>query len=341
MYKTDARRLSHKELTELRKRAVSRVQDGESPEVVARVLGVSRQALYGWLSRYRSGGWDALDARKRGGRKPKLDAKALMWVYKIIADKNPLQMKFPFALWTTSLIRELIFNRFGIELSKSSVCRLLAQLGLSPQRPLWRAWQQNPESVSKWIEEEYPSIKAEAKRAGGKIYFGDEAGMRSDHHAGATWSPKGKTPVIKTTGARFGLNLISAVNKKGGMKFMMIKGRMNGSVFVEFMKRLIKDEKKKVFLIVDGHPSHKGGKVDKFLEDHASKIRLYYLPSYSPELNPDEHVWNNLKTHGVGRQAIFSPEQLKKNVFSHMKRLQRDKNKIKSFFQDEKTKYAA
>ena len=335
MYKTDARRLSHKELTELRKRAVSQVHDGESPEVVARVLGVSRQAMYGWLSRYRRGGWQALDANKRGGRRPKLDAKAMMWIYKTVADKSPLQMKFPFALWTTALIRELVFRRFGIRLSKSSICRLLSQLGLSPQKPLWKAWQQNPSAVSEWVEKEYPRIEAEARRARAVIYFGDEAGIRSDHSSGVTWSIKGRTPVIKKTGARF------VLNNKGGMRFMLVKGRFNGGVFMEFMRRIIRDEKRKVFLIIDGHPSHRGGRVDRFIKENASRISIFYLPSYSPELNPDEYVWNHVKNHGVGRLAIFSPLQLKKSVLSHMKRLQRKKNIIKSFFRNEKTKYAA
>jgi transposase len=186
MKTTDARKLDHKTLTELRKRGVTSVQDGQSPEIVARALGINRVTIYGWLSRYRHGGWDALDAKKRGGRTPKLDGPALQWIYQTVTDKNPLQLKFTFALWTAKMIGQLIHQRFGIKLSKASVCRLLNQMGLTPQRPVWRAYQQKPEEVQRWLSEEYPRIKQMAKRQKAIIFFGDEAGIRSDHHAGTT-----------------------------------------------------------------------------------------------------------------------------------------------------------
>ena len=219
--KQDARMLTHEGLTELRKRVVASVQAGESPEVVARVFGVSRQAVYGWLALYRSGGWDKLEAGKRGGRKPKLDGKAMRWIYQTVTMKNPLQLKFTYALWTAKMLGELIAQRFKVELSKASVCRLLGQLGLSPQRPVWRAYQQQPEAVQKWLDEEYPEIRLMAKREKAQIFFGDEAGVRSDHHAGTTWAPRGQTPVVSSTGARFSLNLISAVSAQGEMRFMV------------------------------------------------------------------------------------------------------------------------
>ena len=217
MKNLDARRLSHSELTKLRQRAVTAVQNGETPANVARVMGVHRVTVYGWLSLYRSGGWDKLDARKRGGRKPKLDADALQWVYEVVTLGNPQQQKFPFVLWSSKLLAIAIKKRFDIQLSKASVCRLLHQLGLSPQRPLWRAYQRDPKAVTRWLDEEYPAIRDAAKQVGGEIWFGDEAGVRSDAHSGTTWAPIGKTPVVTTTGARFGLNLISAINRRGAM----------------------------------------------------------------------------------------------------------------------------
>jgi transposase len=197
MKTTDARKLDHKMLTELRKRGVASVQDGQSPEIVAKALGINRVTIYGWLSRYRHGGWDALDAKKRGGRTPKLDGKALKWVYRTVTNKNPLQMRFTFALWTAKMIGQIIYQRFGIKLSKASVCRLLNQLGLTPQRPVWRAYQQKPEAVEKWLQEEYPRIQRLARQSKAMIFFGDEAGVRSDHHAGTTWAVEGKTPVVR------------------------------------------------------------------------------------------------------------------------------------------------
>src|SRR4030042_921465 len=178
MRKTDARKLTYNELTELRKRGISAVQDGQPAALVAEVLGVQRATLFGWLARYRRGGWDALDARKRGGRPPKLTAKMLAWIYDTVTMKDPRQMKFPFALWTSLMIAELIWRQFHIRLSKASVCRLLNQLGRSPQKPLWRAFQQDAERVQKWIKEEYPQIRALAQKLKADIFFGDEAGVR-------------------------------------------------------------------------------------------------------------------------------------------------------------------
>ena len=337
----DARKLTHTTLTELRKRAVASVQEGQSPEIIAQALGISRATMYGWLARYRDGGWAALDARKRGGRKPKLDAKAIQWIYKTVTGKNPLQLKFTFALWTARMIGQVIFQRFGIKMSKSSVCRLLSQLGLTPQRPVWRAYQQRPEEVQRWLQEQYPLIRRMAQRHKALIFFGDEAGVRSDHHAGTTWAIKGKTPVVSSTGARFGLNLVSAVSAQGEFRFMTVKGRVGAPRFIEFIKRLLHNMPRMVFLIVDGHPVHKAKSVKRFVESVKDRFRLFFLPPYSPELNPDERVWNDLKNNAVGRQSIASPRQLQSTIISHLRLVQKSPDRVRSYFQNETTRYAA
>lgn len=338
---TDARRLSHDKLTDLRRRAVAAVQAGESPEQVARVLGVHRSSMYGWLARYRNGGWGQLDARKRGGRKPKLDAKAMAWIYRAVTLGNPQQYKFRFALWTSVMVGQVIRQRFGITLSRASVCRLLNQLGLSAQRPLWRAYQQDPDMVQRWLRKEFPRIRALAAAQKAEIWFGDEAGVRSDGHAGTTWAPRGKTPIVSTTGARFGLNLISAVSRRGEFRFMGVQGRVNAEVFIGFLKRLIHGVRHPIFLIVDGHPTHKAVKVRRFLETVAGTLQLFFLPPYSPELNPDEHVWNDLKNNGIGRKVITGPDQMKREVVGHLRALQKSPNLIRSFFHAPSTAYAA
>jgi transposase len=337
----DARKLNHGMLTELRKRGVASVQEGSSPEVVAVALGVSRATIYSWLARFRSGGYGALDARTRGGRKPKLDGAAIRWVYRTVTEKNPLQLKFTFALWTAKMVGQLIFARYGVKLSKSSVCRLLSQLGLTPQRPVWRAYQQRPEDVQRWLQQEYPQIRRMAKKHNALIFFGDEAGVRSDHHAGTTWAVKGKTPVVSSTGARFGLNLMSAVSAQGEFRFMTVKGRVGASQFIEFIKRLLHNAKRMVFLIVDGHPAHKAKMVKGFCESVEDRFRLFLLPPYSPELNPDERVWNDLKNNAIGRQAITTPQHLKAAVISHLRFIQKSPYRVRSYFQNETTKYAA
>lgn len=341
MHKTDARRLNHKTLTELRKRAVASVQGGESPEDVCRVFSVCRATIYGWLARYRHSGWDGLDARKRGGRPPLLDAKMLRWIYLTVTSKNPLQLKFTFALWTSKMVGQIIKQRFGIRLSKASVCRLLGQMGLTPQRPVWRAYQQKGVDVEKWLKTEYPRIRMLAKRCNAQIFFGDEAGVRSDHHAGTTWARKGQTPVVSSTGARFGLNLISAVSAQGGFRFMTVKGRVTAREFIAFIRRLLAGMKRPVFLIVDGHPTHKAKMVKRFVATLKKRFRLFYLPPYSPELNPDERVWNDLKNNAVGRQAIATPKQLKTAVLGHMRLIQKSPARVCAYFQNESTQYAA
>lgn len=295
--KTDARALDHKTLTELRKRAINRVQAGESPTAIAHVLGVNVRTVFRWLSLYRNGGLDNLDANKRGGRPRKLDGKSLKWLYNTIASKNPMQLRFTFALWTSAMIQELIREHLGVKLSRSSVCRLLGQLGLSSQRPLWRAYQQNPEAVSKWIEEEYPEIVRKAGEEGADIFFGDEAGVRSDFHSGTTWGKRGQTPIVSSTGARFGANIISAVCPRGQLRFMLTESRVTAKVFIKFLQRLLINAPRPIFLILDGHPTHKAKCVKQFVESQEGDLELYYLPPYSPELNPDELVWNDLKNN--------------------------------------------
>lgn len=341
MNRNDARKLDHKTLTELRRRAVKSIKNGQSPEKVAEILNVNRVTVYGWLARFRENGWSGLDAKKRGGRPTKLDGKALKWIFETVSIKNPLQLKFSFALWTAKMIGQLIEKRFKIKLSKASVCRLLKQLGLTPQRPIWKAYQQKPEAVRNWLKKEYPKIQTLSKEMKAEIYFADEAGVRSDHHAGTTWAVKGNTPEVVSTGARFGLNMISAVNAQGKFRFMVVEGSVGAKVFIEFMKRLIYGSKRIIFLIVDGHPSHKAIIVKEYLESVKNKIRLFFLPPYSPELNPDERVWNDVKNNAVGRKSIASPEQLKNTVISHLRMIQKSPERVKAYYNSKTTSYAA
>lgn len=338
---TDARKLSWNSLTDLRKRALVCIHEGQNPSDVARMYGIGQRTIYNWIALYRKGGWGALDARKRGGRPALLDGRKLQWVYRTVVDRNPLQMKLPFALWTARMIGTVIERKYGITLSKASVCRLLAQLGITPQRPVWAAYQQKPEAVRKWLKNEFPKIRAMAKKEKGEIYFADEAGVRSDHHAGTTWAAKGETPVIRTTGARFSLNVISAVNARGEFRFMVVKGTVGSKRFCEFIKRLVGSTTRKVFLIVDGHPTHKSVAVRELLKILEKRIRMFFLPPYSPELNPDERVWNDLKNNSVGRMVITTPEQMKSSIVSFLRFVQKTPERVRSYFSDKHVAYAA
>jgi transposase len=340
MRETDGRKLKHAVLEAIRIRAVRRVEQGESPETVIKALGMNRRTIYKWIARYREGGTEALKATPLAGRPLKLNGAKLQSLFRIIVTKNPLQLRFPFALWTREMVQELIETKYGIRLSVVSVGRLLKKLGLSCQKPLMRAFQQDPVIVQQWLEEDYPKIKQLARQQKAEIYFEDEAGVRSDHHAGTTWGMKGRTPVVRTTGARFSVNMISAITSRGAMRFMTYAGKMKASVFCEFLKRLIHNAPAKIFLILDGHPVHRSLQVKKFVQATKGKLRLFYLPPYSPELNPDELVWNNVKGK-IGRSSIKGPDDFQEKVRSHLKSLQRTPEKICGFFKEPNLRYAA
>lgn len=337
----DGRRIDHKSREAIRIRAVQQVQNGESPEAVIKALGFTRCCIYQWLAAYREGGWDALKTGRIGGRPKKLSASQIRWVYRTVTTKNPLQLKFPFALWTRGMIRTLLWKKYRIRLSLSSIGRLLAQLGFTCQRPLVTALQQNPSLVEQWLKKEYPRIRAEAKRDGAEIFFEDESGVRSDFHSGTTWGVKGQTPVIRSTGQRFRFNMISAVSPKGNLRFMVTEKSVGAPLFLEFLKRLIHGRRRKIFLIVDGHPAHRSKQVQAFLKSVSHKLSLFYLPPYSPELNPDEFVWNDVKNNGVGRSFIAQKQDLKTAVVSRLRFLQKNPPHVRSFFQAKTTRYAA
>jgi transposase len=342
MRTNDARRLDHATLEAMRERAVRSVHDGESPEVVARIIGINRSTIYGWLAQYRRGGWSALKAKPLFGRPPKLDGKKLKWIYNTVTQKNPMQLKFAFALWTREMVAKLIKVRYNISLSVVSVGRLLAQLGITCQRPLHRALERDEALVRQWLKQDYPKIRALAQREKADIYFGDAAHMRSDHHAGRTWGKKGETPVVLSTGARYRMSLISAVTSRGHMRFMIKEtGGVNADVFIEFLRRLLIGSKNRIFIIVDRGPAHVAKKTKAFVASLGGRLRLFYLPPYSPDKNPDELVWKHLKADTVGRTSIISFDDFKDKVRSSMLSLQRNPAKIRAFFQKPSLQYAA
>lgn len=339
MNELDGRKIDREALEEIRIRAVKRVEAGESPEVVIKALGLTRPRIYEWLAKYREGGIDALRSKKAPGKTPKLSGPQLRRVYRLVVENNPRQLKFDFAFWTRSMVRELIRREFNVRLSEVSVGRLLKKLGLSPQWPRHKSYQQDELLVVKWMAEDFPTIKKLAKQENAEIFFGDESSVRSDYHSGTTWAPRGKTPIVETTGARHRVNLISAISQRGAMRFMATEDRVNSAVFIEFLKRLLTNATRPIFLIVDNHSVHRSSEVREFVKSTNGRLRLFYLPPYAPELNPDEHVWNYLKNHKIGRQSTKNGWELYKRVDSVMRSLQKFPEKIKSFFRHPMTKY--
>jgi transposase len=331
MEKLDGRKLKHEVLEAIRIRAVQAVQSGRSPEDVIAALGMTRGCIYKWLAVFNNGGIDALRGKKLFGRPTKLTAQQISWVYKTIVGKNPLQLKFEFALWTREMIRTVIKQRFGIGMSVVSVGRLLAKLGLTCQRPLFRAYQQDPEAVDAWMKNEFPKIAARAKAERAQVFFADEAGIRSDYHTGTTWAPRGQTPKVKSTGARFGLNMISAISRTGIMRFMVTECSVGADMFCQFIDRLAYKSRKKIFLIVDGHPVHRSKRVREHIDSLNGKVVLIRFPAYSPETNPDELVWNTVKSK-IGRSFISGPNALKSKAIGALRWLQKSPEIIKAFF---------
>jgi transposase len=335
----DGRKLDHKTLEVLRMRAVEQVAAGAHPQDVARALGFHENTVYGWLAKVREGGKDALKAKAVPGRPPRLGPTQLSRLYALIAGADPRQLSFEFALWTREMVREVIRREFGVKLSVVSVGRLLRTMGMSPQRPLHRAYQQNPEAVERWKSEQFPQIRTDAKKAGATVYFADEAGIRSDYHSGTTWAPIGHTPVVTGTGARYSINMLSAVSAQGALRFMVHDGTVDSSVFIEFCKRLLKDANTPVYLVVDGHPCHRSKATSEFVTATRGRLRLFFLPGYSPQLNPDEWVWKNVKHDRIGKIGVTSKTDLKTKATGALRRLQKLPRIVRGFFADPNLTY--
>jgi transposase len=338
----DARSLPAIAQEDLRRKAVRAVQEGKTQEEAARLFGVTRQAVGKWVKAHREGGSKQLTAGRKG--RPQggsLEPRQAAQIIRAITDRHPDQLKLPFYLWTREAVGALIEQRFGISLSVWTVGRYLKEWGFTPQKPLRRAFEQDPVAVRRWIDEAYPLIRAEAKKAKAQIYWGDEMGMRSDHHRGTTYGLKGKTPVILGTGQRFRCNMISAITNRGKLYFAVYRKGFSAPVFLAFLKRLLKQVGRKLFLIVDGHPVHRSKEAKDWIATQRGKLRLYFLPGYSPELNPDEMLNQDVKSNAVGRKRPRNQDEMVRNVRSFLHRRQKQPELVKRYFRGKKVRYAA
>jgi len=325
---------------EKRKSAVDAVRAGEPISVVTRVFKIPLRTLFSWLARYRHGGYDALREGHRTGRNRKTNGEVMQFLYNAITLGDPRQCQLPFCLWTLTLVRQLLKRKFGIELSKSGVSRLLGHLGLSPQRPIYRSYKRDPKEMKKYLDETFPGLRARARQIGATIFFVDEAAVRSDAHRGTTWGKIGQTPVVEDSGDRFSIKLISAVSPRGDMKFSCFEGRMNGESFVEFLKKLHADAGRPIIVIADNASYHTGGAVQRYVAQSQGEVTVENLPTYSPELNPDEQVWNHAKAR-LSQRFVATKDEFKEALLSIMRSIQRTVDLVLSFFQLPETKYAA
>jgi transposase len=337
----DARSLPAAAQEDLRIRVVKAVLGGKKQVEVAQIFGVTRQAVGRLVKAYRTGGIKALRAKPQG--RPRGGA-LLPWqaaqIVKILQDRHPEQLKLPFYLWTREAVAQLIERKFGIRRSIWTVGRYLKRWGFTPQKPIRRAYERNPEQVRRWLDEDYPSIRKRAKREKGAIYWGDEMGLRSDHATGRSYGRRGQTPVIPGTGKRFACNMISAITNRGQLNFMVFKQHFREDVFLEFLKRLVRQSKQKVFLIVDGHPVHRSRKVGAWRQKNSQRIELFFLPSYSPDLNPDEMLNQDVKSNASGRRRPRDQSQLMGDVRRYLRRRQRQPYMVKRYFDAKPVLYA-
>jgi len=306
------------------------------------IFGLSQSGVEKIWRKYKTEGKRGIIEKKRGvqGGK-KINGKQSAEVRQLIKDKLPDQLKLSFGLWTREAVQQLILHRYGIELSRWQVGRYLKSWGYTPQKPISKAFEQKPEKVKEWLDKEYPAIKKRAAKENAVIYFGDETGMRSDHQAGKSYAPQGQTPVIKKTGQRFSLNMISAISNKGHLQFMILDGRFNGEVFKTFLKQMIKYSRQKIYFVTDGHPAHKTKMLNEWLAENKDRIEVFFLPPYSPELNPQEYVNQDVKTNIIGKKRPINKAQMRTNVEDFMNGRKNDRKQVQKYFHVSHVRYAA
>jgi transposase len=342
MSSKDARFLSPDAQEALRRRVIEALRNGMKPAVAARTFGVSRSSVWNWRNRVALGNVTSLKSKKRGRPKGgQLAPHQAATTVRLITDRCPDQLKLPFALWTREAVQQLLAARFDVHVSVRTAGRYLAHWGLTPQKPLRRAYERDPAAVQRWLDEEYPAIEAQRKAENAEIHWGDQMGLRSDHQTGTSYGRRGRTPVIAGTGQRFRCNMMSTITNRGELSFMVFRENFTAAVFIKFLRRLLRLRRRKVLLIVDRHPTHRAAAVKRWLGRHAQQVELFLLPGYSPDLNPDEFLNQDVKSNALGRQRPATRTEMIDGVRSYLRSTQRQPAIVRSYFQAESVRYAA
>jgi transposase len=332
--KRDGRGFDHRTLEAIRLMAVERVRDGEPASSVIASYGFSRTTIYKWVAAASKPGvgLKALLSRPATGRPRSLTPRQEQQVFRWVNGKDPRQYGLDFGLWTRSVVASLIERKFELRLGLTAVGALLAKLGLTPQKPLQRAYQRDPEAIEKWQRETFPSIARQAKACGGEVYFWDESGFRADAVHGKTWGVKGQTPVVERPGQRQSISAASAVNSKGAFWYCTYQGGLNAELFVNLLRQMMRHRTKPVHLVVDGLPAHKTALVKAYVASTNGRLTLHYLPGYAPELNPDELVWSHMKRTGVARAPLRNGEKLQDKIEAQLAAIRKAPQLVRSFF---------
>jgi transposase len=344
MEKIDARRLKQEVQQAIRDQVIRLRREGKMNRDIAHFLGISEQHTSTIWQRYQKGGKKAVLLGTRGrrqGEKRTLTAEQEHEVERLLIDKTPDQLKFPFALWTREAVKELIQRRYGIMMPIRTVGEYLKRWGFTPKKPAKRALEQNQDHVKRWLETEYPKIAQKAKKEKAEIYWGDETGVQNDSNRVRGYGPKGKTPVLAQTAKKEHISMISAINNEGRIRFMVYREAMTSQKLITFTTRLIKDTGRKVYLILDNLKVHHSRRVTEWVEAHKDKIELFYLPAYSPELNPDEYLNGDLKMRVHSGIPARTEKDLKHKTQSFMRILVKRPQRVRSYFRHQKVAYAA
>jgi transposase len=344
MEATDMRKLSRDARHERRVQVIRLRKAGQTYDQIAVQTGLSRTGVFDICKPHEAAGAKALHdapSGRQSGDGRLLNAAQEAMVRRLIIDKTPDQLKMPYALWTRAAVAQLIEARLGIRLQVRTMGLYLARWGFTPQKPMKKAYEQSPAAVKKWLDEDYPGIAARAKAEGAEIHWGDESGLRSDDVRGRGFAPKGQTPVIRVNNKRHGLSVISTVTNKGQMRWRIFDGALNTSILIDFLRRLIKGASKKLFLILDNLRVHHAKPVKAWLAEHADAIEVFYLPSYSPELNPDEMANADIKQAVTKLAPARTKLQLVKATARHLRSVQRQPERIRKYFEHGPVRYAA
>ena len=343
MEKIDARKLKQEVQQALRDQVIRLRKQGKKNKDVAESLGISPQHSSTLWQKYVQGGKKEILLGTRGrrhGDKRTLSEEQERHIQKLIVDKTPDQLKFPFALWTRDAVRELIGRQYGTTMPIRTVGEYLKRWGFTPQKPVKRAREQNPKAVEKWLKEEYPKIAAMAKKEKAEVYWGDETGVQNEANRVRGYGPKGKTPVLRVTAKRAHISMISAITNEGKVRFMVYKEAMTQEKLITFMRRLIRDAGRKVYLVLDNLRPHHGKHVTEWLEKHRDEIAVFYLPPYSPEVNPDEYLNSDLKTRVHSGTLAATESDLKHKTQSFMRMLVKRPHRVRSYFRHPMAVYA-
>jgi len=344
MEKQDFRTLSKDARDALRRRGIHILKKGLTQVEVADILGVRISTVCKWNQAYQANGLKGISEKTRGrkeGLKRTLSYEQEKEIQRDIIDRHPEQLKLSFALWTRAAVCELIYTKYRIRMPIRTVGEYLKRWGFTPKKPVKLAYEQQPEKVREWLDIEYPRIKKQAKRENALIHWGDETGVNSESYVSRGYSPKGVKAVVKTSGKRFSISMISGITNEGQVSYMIYRGALVTETLLEFLRRLIRYAKRKIYLILDNLKVHHAKRVQRWVQKHSDKIELFFLPPYTPEHNPDEYLNQDVKLEMSKRPKPRSEEQLKSILKSHMCKNQRNKEKIQNFFNHPKVQYAS